>query len=367
MLMKPICAISIACFVALVATRAFALETNTQQSDFGAGPINIRVTACLVANRSHVGSPCPEPQVSQSSDKAEQVASRIARAWYFLDMQQLEKARDEADLALAVDPDDVKARHLAARISLTLTDLPRAEADLEVALKQAPDDADVKTTHAIILQTKNASLQSMREFQAVIREHPDHLYAREQAALLCMRFGWYEVVLANLNFVIERRVTTKLLTERADAFLALDRPQSAAADLSAALKREPDNPFLMKARAEAYAKGGMHDLALRDYDALLATDRGTPIHVMFGDERAKLLTKRAFSYVKLRRFDNAADDVITAISLGGVQAILRAQVLLRRSGFSDIPLDGHDSPALRRALTACFGLDACFQGIMKSI
>ncbi len=57
----------------------------------------------------------------------------------------------------------------------------------------------------------------------------------------------------------------------------------------------------------------------------------------------------------------------TAISLGGIQTILRAQVLLRRSGFSDIPLDGHDSPALRRALTACFGLDACFQGIMKSI
>ncbi len=87
-----------------------------------------------------------------------------------------------------------------------------------------------------------------------------------------MRFGWYEVALANLNFLIERRVTTKLLTERADAFLALDRPQSAAADLSAALEQEPDSPFLMKARAEAYAKGGMHDLALRDYDALLATD-----------------------------------------------------------------------------------------------
>ncbi len=69
-------------------------------------------------------------------------------------MQQLEKARDEADLALAVDPDDVKARHLAARISLTLTDLPRAEADLEVALKQAPDDADIKTTHAIICKRR---------------------------------------------------------------------------------------------------------------------------------------------------------------------------------------------------------------------
>jgi hypothetical protein len=88
---------------------------------------------------------------------------------------------------------------------------------------------------------------------------------------------------------------------------------------------------------------------------------------MLADEHAKLLTKRAFSYAKLRRFDDAVNDVITAIGLGGTQVILRTQILLRRSGFSDIPLDGHDSPALRRALTACFGLDACFQGIMKSI
>lgn len=359
--------LSAMCFLALVAARAFALDTNTQQSDLGAGPINTRVTACLLANRSHVGAPCPEPQVSQSGDKAEQAASRIARAWYFIDMQELEKARAETDLALAINPDDVKARHLAARISLTLADLPRAEADLDLALEQLPDDADIKTTHAIILQAKNAGLESMRELQAIIREHPDHLIAREQAALLAMRFGWYEAALANFNFVLERRATTKLLTERANAFLALGRPQSAAADLSAALQQEPDNPLLVKARAEAYAEGGMHDLALRDYDALLATDRGAPIHVMFADERAKLLTKRAFSYVKLRRFDDAADDVTTAISLGGTPAILRAQVLLRRNGFSDIPLDGHDSPPLRHALTACFGLDACFQGIMKLI
>jgi hypothetical protein len=59
--------------------------------------------------------------------------------------------------------------------------------------------------------------------------------------------------------------------------------------------------------------------------------------------------------------------MVTAIGLGGVPAILRAQVLLRRNGFADVPLDGHDSPQLRQALTACFGLDVCFQGIMRAI
>src|ERR1700677_4268952 len=96
--------LSLACFV-LLATRALALDATTQQSDFGAGTINIRVTQCLKATRSHVEPPCSEPQASQSSERAEQVSSHTARAWYFIDMQQLEKAREEADLAVAANPE----------------------------------------------------------------------------------------------------------------------------------------------------------------------------------------------------------------------------------------------------------------------
>jgi tetratricopeptide (TPR) repeat protein len=364
---RRICALLAACIFSLMATVAFALDANTQQSDFAAGTINIRVSQCLKANRSHTGPPCPEPQVSQSSDKAEQVSSHIARAWYFIDMQQLEKAQEEADLAVVGDPEDANATHLAARISLTRADLPRAEAVLEQALKLAPDNADIRTTHAIILRTKGANIQSLRELQEIIHDHPDHLYAREQAALICMRLNCYQVALANLNYVLERRVTTKLLGERADVFLALGRPLSAAADFSAVLEREPNNFFFFKRRAKAYADAEMYDLAVRDYDTLLAAEQGTPIYVMFPDERAKLLMERAFSDVKLRRFDAAAADAIQALNVGGVQTILRAQLLLRRSGFADVPVDGQDSQALRRALTACFGLEACFQGIMKSI
>jgi tetratricopeptide (TPR) repeat protein len=364
---KLICSLSLACFALLAAAPAFALDETTQQSDFGAGKVDIRVTKCLMAVRSHVGLPCPEPAVSRSDDKAERVASHVARAWYFIDMQQLEKARAEVDLALASDPDNAKVRHFAARISWTLTDLPRAEADLEQALKQAPDDADIRTTHALMWQTKQASYQSLRELEDIIHDHPDQLYAREQAALLCMKFGYYEVALANLDFVLEHRVTAKLLSERADVFLALGKRLSAAADFSAILEREPDNVFFLKRRANTYAQAEMYDLAVRDYNALLATDQGAPIHVMFPDERAKLLMNRAFSDVKLRRFDAAASDAITAMSVGGVQAILRAQLLLRRSGFADVAVDGQDSPTLRRALAACFGLSACFQEVMKSI
>jgi tetratricopeptide (TPR) repeat protein len=352
----------------LAASYAMAMDSTMRQSDLGAGPIVAHVTSCLIANRSHRGAPCPEPQVSQAPDNAERVVNRVERAWFFIDMQDFDKARAETELALAIDPNDLKARHLSARLALTVGDIARAEADLATARKQAPDDPDVRATCAMLLQSRPADLESLREFEAVILKHPHHRFAREQRAQLLMRLGQYAAALEDFNFIVDDNPpNTNSLVRRSEAFLALGKPQSAVADLSTAIKMEPSRFDLLAARADAYVRADLGELALRDYDAVLAMTGSTPLYVMFDNERAKLLAKRANTYVRLRRFDDAAGDMVTAISLGGVPAILRAQVLLRRHGFSDVPLDGHDSPALRQALTACFGLNACFQGIMRAI
>jgi Tfp pilus assembly protein PilF len=366
LVMKPLRITFCAAFAFLAANNIAVADKNTRETDAGAGPIRVHVTDCLIANRTHQGAPCPKPPLSQSGDKAQQVASHLDRAWYFVDMQELEQARAEADAALDADPNDLKARHLSARLSLTLGDLPRAQTDLEQARKQAPDDPDIHTTYAIFLQSKPADLQSLRELQAVILRHPSHFYAREQASDLLMRFGQYDVALANLNFIIERMPSTSLLVKRAEAFLALGSFQSAVADLSDAIKREPNDINLIVARAEAYAHADLDEFALRDYDAVLATDHDKPVYPLSNEDRAGILQKRAFSFVRLRRFDDAASDMISSVSMGGTGAILRMQVLLRRHGFSDVPVDGHESAALRKALVACFGINACFQGVMQA-
>jgi Tfp pilus assembly protein PilF len=367
LVMKQAFALLAAVVLALAAAPAQAVDATTRDTDPGAGPIRVHVTACLLANRTHQGPPCAEPQVPADAKKAERVAALITRAWYFIDMQDLDKARAEADRALALDPASLAARHLSARLSLSIGDLPRAEPDIALALKQAPDNADVQATHARLLLSKPANIEALREFQAIILKHPDHLYSREQAAELCTQIGAYGVALANLNYVMERRPSVTLHEQRAQVFLAVGQAQSAVADLSEAIKEEPNRFDLVAERANAYAMAGLDELALRDFDTVLAFDHGAPLYVMFGNDRAKLLAGRALVYVHLHRFDEATDDMVTAISAGGAQAILRTQVLLRGNGFPDVPLDGHDSKALRTALTACFGLNACFQGVMKAI
>jgi hypothetical protein len=59
--------------------------------------------------------------------------------------------------------------------------------------------------------------------------------------------------------------------------------------------------------------------------------------------------------------------MIRSIEQGGKSSVLRAEVFLRANGFPDVGLDGKESETLRRALTACFGLNGCFDRIRRAI
>ena len=357
----------IAVLAILAAGGAHAMEANSREADAGAGPIRMRITKCLVANKSHEGTPCPEPQVSSNSSPAEQIASHIARAWYFIDMQNLKQARAEADAALEIDPKDVKARHLSARISLALADMPRAEADLDLARKEAPADPDIHATYAKLLQYRPADTESLREFLAIIQKYPSHLYARQEAAQLCVKFGQLPIALVNFTYLIEHKPDADLFTRRAEVFVALGQPQLAATDYSSALVLNPESYVLLVARANAYMLAKQNELAVRDLDSLLKIIDGKPHYALGNADRAKLLAMRARNLVNLRRSKEAAGDMMEALSIGGNTAILRAQVFLRRHGFPELPIDGKDASALRDAITSCFSLDVCFQGIIQGI
>jgi Tfp pilus assembly protein PilF len=348
--------------VLLSVLRCGAMDVTTRESDLGAGPIVVHQTACLIANRTHSGTPCPEPRVDDSNDVKRRVTAYLARAWFFIDMQDLEKGRSEADLALAVDPNDVPARHLSARLSVTIGDIARAEKDVAIARREAPDDPDIDATYAMVLETRPAPVEALQEFAAIIDKHPHHLFARLESARLLMQFGRYQDAVANLDFIInEREPNVGILELRAEAHGALGRPMLAAADLQRAIQLAPNRTDLMIARADIFARIGLADAALHEYDALLATDHGAPVHVMFDNDRATLLAHRAYAYICLQRFDKAADDMMSAIKVGGTPAILRAEVMLRRNGFPNVPIDGQQSPALRNALSDCFARKACFQ------
>jgi Tfp pilus assembly protein PilF len=345
-----------------------ARAAPTNEPDPGAGAILMQITPCLIALRSGEGERCPEPLLPDGGADNVRVAAHLARAKFFIDMQNLSKAVAEVDAALALDPADVKARHLSARLAYTTQNFPRAESEIAIALQQASDDPDVQATYAVIVEARPAPVEALRQLEAIIARHPDHAYSRLQRARMLVDCCRAREALDDLDFLVEHGpLTLAVLGLRARANRDVGLPQAAADDYSAALAIDPQRFDLLMGRAEAYAAGGLDAAALRDYDAILGPPGGRPRYAIGGDQYGKLLMERALVLVRVKRFADGVTDMTTSVLAGGTPSVLRAQVFLRQNGFPDVPLDGHDSAALRNALGACFGRDACFHGLLRRI
>jgi tetratricopeptide (TPR) repeat protein len=355
-------------FLAAIAPAA-AVDLRADINDPGAGPVPMRAGTCFHAVKFLKGPPCPEPKVTTTGDNASRIANRLDRAAWLIAVQKYDQARAETDLVLDIDETNLAARFLRARLSLTLFEPAKADRDLAILRKQAPDNVDIRATAAYLMLGNPTEFEAMREYHRIVAAHPDHLFSREQRARLLMSMKRGDAALADLNFIIESQPNYQFARElRAEALQMIGRDLPAIADIKAAQDGARETALGLASRGEAQARAGNDELALKDYDKVLATlDGGAPQYVLSHEMRAELLVKRAHVLVNLRQFDRAADDAVMAAKVGGVQAALRAQIKLRRAGFGDVPLDGKDSPELRKGLIACFGQKACFQGVMKAI
>jgi Tfp pilus assembly protein PilF len=344
--------------------------------DPGAGKLTLTGSACFRAAQQHRGTPCSEPkEAAADAPASERVHALLTRAVFDIDMLDTAKALKEADAAISLDADSAQARHLASRIAMTLGDLDRAEREVRIALRLHPRDPHIGTTYAMLLLARGATREAVGVLNDVISRSPDYLFARSQRAMFfaylgqCCSRANYKVALDDYDFLIGRTpLDPVLFSQRAAIRLAIGQPEAAIEDLSAALKLAPDRVDLMISRADTYRAAGRDDLAVKDYDSILAeASPGVPLYIMPPDRSAKLLVARAQSLVRLKRFTDAARDVVMAMTAGGKPAILRAQVFLRRHGYPDVPIDGENSTKLRQALAACFGLDACYRPVMQAI
>jgi Tfp pilus assembly protein PilF len=358
----------LACVVLAFCAAGAAAAQTADTEDLGAGPVAMRITPCLLAARMHQGAPCPEPPLRATGTARERAADHLARARYFVDLQDLKSADGEIDAALAADPDSAQAHHLAARLALTMGDFSRAEREIAIARAQAPDDLDIHATYAAILEARPAPTEALAELNAVLAKKPDHIYARLERAAIHMNNNSPLAAFGDIDFLVKldpRNV--QYLAMRADALMKLSRPEAAATDLTAALDLAPQQFSLLTARARAYDLAGDDSAALADLNTILGPVGGPPAYAVGGNQYAQYLAQRAMILVRDHRFADAATDMMSAVTFGGRSAILRTQVLLRQNGFPDVPLDGKDSPQLRTAIAACFGLNSCFAAIKRDI
>jgi tetratricopeptide (TPR) repeat protein len=332
-----------------------------------AGVIAVRSNPCLLAKYGH-GQPCQVPLLPESKDTPQLIAARLARAQFFIDMAELPKALGEADAALEFEPNNAAIRHLAGRLAMSMGDDPRAARDIAMALQQSPDDPNIAASSAALMELQQNPDAALDAFSEILARHPDHAFSRLARAKLLLSLAQPHNAIADLDVLLAGDGTdSALLPLRATAYLQIKQPERAVADYTKALAAHPEQLELVMGRATAAMLAGDDNAALADFDTILGPVGGTSRYAIGGDLLAKYRTQRAFVFVHLKRFADAAAEMAYALDAGGKPAVLRAQIFLRHNGFPQTPLDGRDSDGLRQSLQACFGLNSCFQRISEEL
>jgi Tfp pilus assembly protein PilF len=362
---------TIALAIALLAAQSAAAAAQDKVAR--AGPIEVRRSACLIAKLNpRLGLPCEVPAVSEAADPAQRAAARLKRASHFLDLNDFGRARSEIDAGLQAAPDDFELRLLSARLAMSAVDIrttdPKiADRDIRIAMRLKPLDPDARATYAEFLRGNASPEEVLREFSAILKRDPAHDYSRLARAKLWQESGRHQDAVDDLDVFLARHETSSnghIL--RGASYVALNRPSEAVADFTKALALAPNDIIALTGRATAYEMAGEPEKALADYDAILGPVGGRPNYALGGDRLGKYWQQRALLLARLKRFDDAATDMVSAL-MTGKTSVLRAQVFLRQNGFPELPLNGRDSPELRSALRTCFGLQPCFQGMMRAI
>jgi tetratricopeptide (TPR) repeat protein len=310
---------------------------------------------------------CDPPAVDTSVPADQQVAAHIARAKQLISFLRMSQARDALDSAHKLDPTNVEVLKFRARLAATMLDHRTALDDVNAALAIAPKDADLLATRAELRWGNNEFAPALLDAMAAVESDPRDVDARYIKARILMQEDRLRDAVLELDQAIKLEPDfAPTVVLRAQLHWRLKDYNAAIADADQALKLQPGQYSAQEVRA------------LSDFELGKSSDVVADVAAMFGEpgekrhpppvtaDHQKLMLRRLISLIRLNREAEAQADLDTILNSGQIRSILRLQLLLRRNGFPNTPLDGKRSTDLEDALRACFKWSACWRPFLQS-
>lgn len=187
--------------------------------------------------------------------------------------------------------------------------------------------------------------EALDYFNKEIAEHPDNGYAFLWIAVVRNYNGEFGRALTSANIAVkkipakDKEYKSSAFSTRAKVYLNLEDTVQALKDYAQAISIMPEDDEIYNARAQVYYEQRMYDLADKDYQRMIALKEGDVLGYMGIGRNANAQKKygeaikqfdfvnklapdyssaysfRAESYIGLKKYSEAIDDVITALSL----------------------------------------------------
>ena len=215
------------------------------------------------------------------------------------------------------------------------------------------------------LQNNNVE-EGLSYLNKELSEHPDNGYAYSWLASVYIQQNDYGASLSMAEKAIkyipqkDKEYRSAALLTRAEINKRLGQNDKVISDLNQAIKEDPKNYDNYKQRAQFFYEEKQYDLAIKDYHQMITIDPGNVVAYMglernlqiqeqyqpsieqynyvvkLAPEYSHAYLSRADSYFFLKKYSEAADDVIKALSIDGNERAFYTMQDLADSTFSII-------------------------------
>jgi tetratricopeptide (TPR) repeat protein len=249
--------------------------------------------------------------------------------------QQLREAVEEAQAVLKLDPDNVEAHRLLARIYVrTLGDLTAGDAqkenlakaveEFQAILKIQPDDTYSSLWLARLYRFENHHGDAEKVLRNVLQRDPGNGPALEQLSQLLIDEGRSQEAVKILSDAAGSSSSPEVYDLLGDAYAqAKDYPKSEEAYRKAA-EEDPDDPGHLHGLAQALMEQNKYAEALEQFKKLSEVEPGTAENYM----------RMAQLYRRMGKFDLAESSLLRAkqLSPGNLEVLYNEALLYEDQG-----------------------------------
>ncbi|WP_017295451.1 serine protease [Geminocystis herdmanii] len=253
-------------------------------------------------NLSNANNSLNESEVAKSLN----VDEYLNRAKDYYEQGEYEKAIDEYNQALKINPNFAESYFYRGSTYGTINKYDNAISDLNQALKINPTFAHAYLSRGIIYANQQQYTKAISDLNEALKINPNFAYAYYNRGTSYLYLKQYEKALSDLNEALKINPNyAEAYNNRGISYFYLKQYEKALSDLNEALKINPNYAEAYNNRGRNYARLQQYEKSINDYNQALK----------FNPNYAKAYLNRGIAYTNLQRGEKAISDFNQALKI----------------------------------------------------
>ena len=201
------------------------------------------------------------------------VALRQALSEAYVQSKQYDKALEQLNQIIESSPDDPVVYKVRSRVYLLKGDVLSALEDLNEADRLLPDDVSVLVMRGQVYRMTGQVAKARQDVDRALSIDGQNAEALLLRSSVSSDMEDYDQAIADLRALLQRNPQSEILrVELARVYSAARRPSRALEIMDAGLADEPQNPTLLRHKADTLLSMGRHKGAIKVYELALEVD-----------------------------------------------------------------------------------------------